>query len=299
MNINEELKELNNMAIKLQQDIEALNKERSGLANELAEARKNYKKELDTEYAGMKAALQARYDQLLAEEKDKIEQAKEKLAEASVIHARNKEVLELSNQNAKELEARSQALDEKYAVADKEIAGVRAQLEEKMKVYEHAIEENAELKTFLLAKKTELDNREFQIGEEMQKVEKVKQETSALLIQDNDVLNKFGEQQAALKKEGEEVLAIYAQVKAEKEELQKLQSLKDDIVKLEALKKEVEDKQLKLDASTMALAKRGEVLHEKELTLSERDKLQNVREKEITGKIETLNKLREAMGKNA
>jgi chromosome segregation ATPase len=297
--IKEELNELGNMAIKLQQDIEVLHKERDGLQNEIANAREKYKKDLDIEYAGMKAALQAQYDQLLAEEKDKIAQANEKLQEASIIHAQNKEVLGISNQNLKDLETRSSLLDEKFSNADREIASIKARLSEKEKVFEHAIEENVDLKAFLITKKSELDNKEFQLEQEAQKVEGVKREISDLLRQNEETLNKISGQIAVLQKEKKEVLAIYAKIKAEKEELLKLQSLKNDIVKLEALKKEVEEKQTKLQEVSKALATKEDAVREKELSSSERSRLLDIRDREISGKIEVLNKLRTELAKNA
>lgn len=280
---------------KIKRDLKNLIEERNRIMAENETLKVAYKEELDKEYSDLRVKLQAEYEGLLAQAKDKLNQAlaKDKYANeqrglAEQERARAQEL----KQNAEKEMASAISLRE---TEEKEIAKIKSEHSAKAIALSQVIEENDKLTVILEERKTLLDNKEFKF-EEKEKDLASKEEQNRQVL--SDTLKEIDKNKALLKviqDEGHVLKNNLVEIKKLRDEHNtSLEAANTAIVNAEAIKAEniAENERLIAEGNRLGVIK--DKLERDVKALAEKQKLDAIEDRKRNEQIIILNKLREA-----
>ncbi len=289
------LEELQNIIIKMNQDIIALNARRSGLQNEIEKALKENKEVIDEEYAAHRNKIDAELAdienkkkliaKLIEETSDWVAAEKDKI---------KKEYSELNNANIALSETHEVFLKEKIR-ADIEYNTRKDELntqQNKLNEFERVLQQfESELK----GRKYALDNKEFQLNELEEALNKKVESINVLQIAIEESLLNIAREKDGILTEKKGMLSLFKQLKDKETEVKSSDSVKAELVILEKNRIDIEQKFKANEELSKIVAAKQEVLREKEISLNEKEKLLVIETRKNDEKVKIIQKLREEL----
>lgn len=292
-------REMAGRIIKLQQDIADFEKIRSKLQNEIEAREEESKKKIAAEYA---------------EHQEKIR------TELGPLNKQKQEVQDLVNKTKTDcatqtseiqgewerLESEQEAFNkeksdfEQYKVFElKKIDESQNRLIATCKTNNLQTTENGKITRELDDRKYELDNREFQVNYKVDEGKKLLEEIVSQQTKVDEKYQAIKKEREAITAEKNEIVTKLTELKNAEAELNKLSFIKEDLKKLENLKIEVDARLKEKEELSKTFAKKKEELDEREQTLNEKQRVLVLDMRKNDEKIQTIQKLRDEMKKNA
>lgn len=138
-----------------------------------------------------------------------------------------------------------------------------------------------------------LNEREASFEVTCIKIENKISENKAILAQNETILAEINTKKISIDTEVQAIKESLDSIEKEKQNLIQLSAIKDDIQKFEDEKKAFEKHKVDILQISKSVEARDKLVTEKETTAAEKEKYQAIRERQIQGKIEILQKIRQ------
>ena len=292
LNDDPKVVELNELIKSLESDIAELQKQKSELTSYLEQEVKQYRASLEAEYMAKNSKLDRESDK-----KEKAQVEKQKYLDDYLFRLDKREQ-EIAAKGI-EIEDKRKALEDDVArmnkekeivltnVLSREAAVSRQSLEVDAKIRDIVVRETA-----LLGKSAELDNRDFNITEREKSIDGDLEDVDARRKENAATLAQIMEKEKALEDKRAVITKMLEDIKAENNKLSDLSAMHEEYKKFLDEKKVFEEQRAMWLKESLRVEKLSNDTKERELSVTERERLLTIKNMELDKKISVLNELR-------
>lgn len=299
MSLETEIINAQNTYLKLQQDIAELNAKRSKLQNELEEKKEENRARIEIEYAAHSEKISKESVEIKAQREETLAFCENAKAEALAgVNAVKEQTMKISSGFAALDQSKAQFEDHKTT----ELKRI-SQADEGLRIREQNLSigigrlnnDNVDLVLRVKA----IDNKEFQAQWLIDENKRLISEITTQQDTFGRTLKNISDERKLISSEKEEIMKLLGELKQKEAALAQASTVGEDIAEYNKKKVEVEALIKQNEELSKATAKKQEELREQSISLDEQKRALLIDMRKNDEKIQTIQKLREEMKKNA